>query len=61
MRFRLQILLGNDAMKTGADVRAKLADLAKDERGPIAFAELGDQGLIRDDNGNTVGFWKVTK
>jgi len=61
MKFLIAISLGNATMKSGQDIRAKLAELSADHSGPLAFAEPGDRGMIRDDDGNTVGYWKVTK
>lgn len=60
MKFVMQIVLGNDSMKDGHDVRKKLVELSEDHFGPLALAGPGDQGLIRDRDGNTVGYWKVT-
>ncbi len=51
-RFTLTIELGNDAMRTRADVGRALAQLARSPR----FS--GDEGKIRDENGNTVGSWR---
>ena len=62
MEFTLTITLGNDAMNTPGDVGNALDDLA----GVIGFGDDGPippglKGLIRDDNGNTVGHWEFTE
>lgn len=57
MRLRLTILLGNEAMQTGADVIQSLRDSLKGEESlPL---EPGVGGVLWDENGNTVGKWEV--
>lgn len=53
--FTLKIKLGNDAMQTPEDVADALEKTAHTlRRGRVAEA------TIRDENGNTVGSWKLT-
>ena len=60
MSFRLTITLGNAATECGNDV-ANALQLAADQ---IRYTPPEDMrresGNIRDENGNTVGQWKVT-
>lgn len=60
MNFSVNIQLGNEAMETGDDVARALRKIASDvsEHGVIADADEVRVG-IRDENGNTVGYWKV--
>lgn len=52
--FRIEIELGNDAMRTDADIRRKLKELS----GKVgALASSGGERKILDDNGNAVGKW----
>jgi len=48
-KFTLEIDLGDDAMKTGADVASALENVAR------RVCQGADVGKIRDANGNTVG------
>ena len=52
MRFKLEIQLGNDAMKTRRHIREALQSVRAQlvTRGPPA-------GIIRDVNGSSVGAW----
>jgi hypothetical protein len=59
MKFKLKIELGNAEMTSFSDVAGALTELANRVRG--FRLELGDNGGLRDINGNTVGAWKVTK
>jgi len=49
-QFDLKITLGNDAMKSPADVGKALIELAHQ-----LVANPRDAGTVRDDNGNNVG------
>jgi hypothetical protein len=57
--FKLEIALGNDAMQTADDVGRALIEIAK------GLHAIGDFPLslsnIRDDNGNTVGNYYVSR
>lgn len=60
MIFKLQIELGSEAMKTLSDVAYQLR--------AIGFSFINDEGepeptyhVIRDDNGNNVGSWRIEK
>jgi len=58
--FRLEIHLGNDAMKSGDDIQRALALTASaiaDRFGGLCMPESG--GIIRDANGNRVGGWEM--
>lgn len=64
MKFRLEIELGNDAMRDTDHVSNALKSVAKllDYNDVADCDKLSDydrKGLIRDDNGNTVGKWEV--
>jgi len=59
MRFTLDITLGNEAMQTAEDIATALAKLGEQL---ATFDESnwpGTEGIIRDENGNTVGTWQV--
>lgn len=60
MKFTLEIELGNDAMRTGADVAEVLERLAH-HMGTRNWAALseGECQHVHDLNGNTVGKWEV--
>jgi hypothetical protein len=62
MHIRIEIDLGNDAMQTAtaAGMATNLA-LHAHAQGYANDNELklGDHGIIRDANGNTVGAWVV--
>jgi hypothetical protein len=57
MTFKLEIRLGND-VQTGADILQILhtTDVSIPEE-----LSVGDNGNIRDLNGNKVGEWKITR
>lgn len=60
MNLAISIELGNDAMQTPRDVADALEKALL--RGPSAAHEplaTGDEGIVRDFNGNTVGRWAV--
>jgi hypothetical protein len=60
MTFTLTIELGNDAMRTHADLALALQCLADDFLAADDLAEpLGAGGGVRDLNGNTVGDWRI--
>lgn len=67
MTFELKIDLGNDAMQTGEAVAIALRKQAdyiatRYSMGEITrSAATNREHSIRDTNGNTVGFWTVTK
>ena len=62
MKFRLEIELGNDAMQTLDDViaalRASRNSLA-DGNEPLTTGD--NDRVLRDENGNNIGKWEVTK
>jgi hypothetical protein len=49
-KFSLEIELGNDSMQSGPDVAAALRKVADRIEN-----DLEARGIIRDENGNTVG------
>lgn len=60
----IHIDLGNEAMQTASDVshaiqKSFAGSLAPGESGLFVPLELGDNGSIRDENGNTVGTWTI--
>lgn len=59
MKFTLEFDLGNDAVQTRSDIEAILRKLGR----KLAFMndppEVGDEGNIRDENGNTIGGWGI--
>lgn len=58
----IEIELGNEAMITGADVGAKLDQLADlFSAWPTVYSTIGAGRAILDRNGNTVGSWKVVE
>jgi len=59
MRLLITINLGNEAMQTADDVRDAV-DEALIGYG-VERLSLNQYGSIRDDNGNTVGVWRVTE
>lgn len=59
MKLTVEINLGNDAMRTGGDVAAKLDQLADLIGGWNPLFE-GHREIL-DRNGNTVGRWALTK
>ncbi len=52
--FKARIVLGNEAMSSGADVAFALRRIAD------ALIEGRDEDFVRDENGNTVGAWRLT-
>ena len=56
--FTLTIELGNDAMKTATDLSAAIKLVAARVKG----ADVNDETVskVRDENGNTVGVWRIT-
>jgi hypothetical protein len=57
MKFKLEIVMGNDAVLTTRDLVALLRivtqSVSEGGKRPSAF----DEGKVRDENGNTVGKW----
>ena len=61
MKFLLEIELGNDAMKTMADVETAIGEsMARFVTSPD-LPEVGTKRIIFDMNGNTVGKWQVSE
>jgi hypothetical protein len=59
--FKMEVELGNEAMQSGLDVAHALVRTAGRidravGRDPLAS---GEQGVVMDANGNTVGSWEV--
>ena len=61
MKFRLEIQLGNEAMQTRLDLETALRPLGHNLAYMCDPPEDGDEGTIRDENGNTVGKWEVVE
>ena len=61
MKFKLEITLGNEAMRDGADIAHKLKDIALSVEHIMHDGLRGRTDAIRDVNGNTVGRWRVTE
>lgn len=60
MKFKLEIELGNDAMKDSNDVGEALLSVRTRLSGyPNAFDYGFDEGEIKDANGNAIGKWEV--
>lgn len=63
MKFILEIELGNDSMQNWDDIECALIDVKHDVRELAEIPSLPSpgnyEGIIRDDNGNTVGRWEV--
>lgn len=59
MKLRIEIKFGNDAMQTYQDARTALLKASKSMESFGEFPNDGDDGKIRDENGNTVGAWSV--
>jgi hypothetical protein len=60
MKFQLEIELGNDAMQTLDDVIAAIQASRKSLADGGEPLTVGDRDpILRDENGNTVGGWKV--
>lgn len=60
MKFKLEIELGNDEMRTKLHVARALSHLAKLYRNQHEL-QPGEKRLIFDRNGNSVGFYGQTK
>ena len=60
MKFKLEIRLGNEAMENGMDLAMVLKTLAARLHRESDISD-GDKGNLRDQNGNTVGEWEITK
>jgi len=60
MRFTLEIELGNEAMQKDYHIRQALQVVAYKAR-MSEFPEAGDEGIICDENGATVGKWEVSE
>lgn len=58
MKFKLEINLGNDAMRSLGDIRDALRELITKTRAYPCVIE--DRCKIFDKNGNSVGYWEVT-
>ena len=61
MKFQLEIELGNDAMQTLDDVITALKASRKSLADGGDVLNAHDRDILRDENGNTVGSWKVVK
>ena len=63
MRLVVQIDLGNEGMQSRRDVheafRRSLMVEGFQGAGVFIPLEVGEEGRLRDENGNTVGLWKV--
>lgn len=64
MRFVAEILLGNEAMQSRADVfetlrAALLVEPFEGDASLTAPLRRAESGSLRDANGNTVGSWRV--
>jgi len=56
MKFALEIEMGNEAMRTRAHLATALREAAKQV---AVDGRAGSDGIIRDINGNTVGYWNL--
>lgn len=56
--FQLEIRLGNEAMRDSADIADALERLARRLR-DTTIPGYSRDGVIRDENGNTVGGWSL--
>lgn len=64
MKFRLEIKLGNEAMRDFADISQALIGMArKFDMRHNADVEIGqwDTSALRDSNGNIVGQWEIVE
>lgn len=59
MVFRLEIELGNDAMRTPNDVRLAVERSLQQQTVMLVGLLVGHVGAVHDENGNTVGRWRV--
>jgi hypothetical protein len=62
MKIVFEIELGNDRMQTPSDVSQAVQRAMSSATREGLWAPLtdDDEGILRDDNGNLVGAWKVT-
>ena len=62
MKLTIEIEMDNDAFESNGN-GAEAARILKDLWDDIDCFDLsdGDGGILRDINGNKVGFWKVTE
>jgi len=58
MKLHIDIELGNDAMQTGWQVAKAIMNCRMASTDPTPM-QVGERGMIKDANGNTVGEWKV--
>lgn len=58
--FKLEIELGNDAMKTAFHVSTALVQVANKLR-KLRSTAPGTEAKIMDDNGNSVGRWEFAQ
>lgn len=61
MKFTLEITLGNEAMQSADDVLDAFKESVERLWEPGADLMQGDSGRLMDENGNTVGSWRVTE
>ena len=60
MKLIIEIELGNDAMQTGQHVARVLRDVARRVKAAyVSPIDRPDERRIRDENGNTIGTWRV--
>lgn len=59
MKFYLQIELGNEEMRTGVDVSIALHKVANHVKNVGTGWSPFDEYIIKDKNGNTVGYYGV--
>jgi hypothetical protein len=63
--FKVAIFIGNDQMMFKHHIARALKKLAEEleqnsQRGDVEDIDYGEQGLIKDLNGNEVGQWRCT-
>jgi hypothetical protein len=58
MKFVLKIELGNEAMKSRTDIAEALETVASTLSAYPRKSMSGDEGKVRDQNGNTCGSYK---
>lgn len=61
MTIRVVIKTGNDAMQTEGQVGRVLQTLGHEFVTEREGLYVGNHGKLMDDNGNSVGTWKVTR
>jgi hypothetical protein len=59
VKLVLEVELGNEAMRSLHDVREALNESLLSPRGMFSDLREGEEGSLRDINGNTVGRWEV--